>query len=487
MKLSSAMLGVFISFIVSPPAWAKDCVGDASICTGDTIYYDTGAGLQLGQVQSPLPVDMSGSFQVNGASVPYYDAASIARTTCTVDNHNHTLCPGDGVKVAKKEGIVLGVFPTGVAVVALPKQPVQELSSSDMIYFSPDCYEAKALANVIQGVGAIQNEIQIQAPQFCVLPLNHLKAAPVANPAPAPSVGPPAETCTEQAGPAMSQPSPNLAHFQQLLQQGQNAPLSDFLVLWYPQNTGNGLDSPLFACENQPEGYLMTPVNGPLGQQTTPQCTPDVIYSWDHWAVVQDMQTRLPDGQTWKGNPVSGQAASGTLFASLSPSATFGCGTTLIRVKLKPTTPFVSSGFGTQTGMVGVRQDGAYNDITVSDASLIQSWSYGTPEIYDEIVRDVLRYQSGGRVFAYNEMMYTIGVNQGGGIQRLYQQASDGHAMDEPTLKTNLLNLIRQILSGEGGVFYAGGTCRNRDLNFSTNDPSFIDPLPASALNLPAH
>jgi hypothetical protein len=106
------------------------------------------------------------------------------------------------------------------------------------------------------------------------------------------------------------------------------------------------------------------------------------------------------------------------------------------------------------------------HDFYISDGSVVDSWSFGTPQQYDEIVRDIIRLQSGKRGISY--------TSQGGPVGSL--PAWDGHVTNEYVIKQNLLEMIREILNGEGRIFYAKGSCRNLKRHFSTDKHSYMNP-----------
>jgi hypothetical protein len=308
--------------------------------------------------------------------------------------------------------------------------------------------------------------------------------APVAAPAVAPvpkvvatlATPPPLNAmikCDELATVSTGSDSPNYQYFKDLLARGSDAPLADFLKLWYPdRGDGTNLDSPFFACESEALGAFTQPGDN----QVPATCRPDVLYSWG--TVQKSHLTRHhPDGTEWTG-PVTTYnmaIANGTVFASISAVSTFGYGDTLMRFKIKPGTPFNFQQFGASAGEVSVRTY-IYHDFAISDSAVLESISVGTPEIYDEIIRDILRYQSGKRVSVYVS-------NQEAGIERLYAQAEDGNDQSELHLKRNLIEIIREITSGEGQVVYAKGSCRNRSRKFSTAYPNYIEPSALTPAN----
>jgi hypothetical protein len=282
--------------------------------------------------------------------------------------------------------------------------------------------------------------------------------------------------CNEAVDLGTGADSPNVQYFKDLYTRGQAAiqagtplDLSEFLKLWYPAHgDGSNLDSPFFACEDQPMGAF-TKADPTNPGAPAADCRPDILYSWGP-AVKMDILTNMVDGQAWSGAlNQGGQILNGTEFASISPVTTFGYGDYLFRFKIKKTTPYVFSSFGTTVGTIGVRQD-MYHDFAIADSGVVESVSVSTPEIYDEVVRDLLRFESGKQVSAYN-------VAAGTTIDRLFNQLVDGHDQSQTHLENNLLLMIGQILNGQGVLRYNQGVCRNHQLTFSTAYPAYFEPL----------
>lgn len=273
--------------------------------------------------------------------------------------------------------------------------------------------------------------------------------------------------CAEAPGPARAEDSKNKKYFESLLKRGQKAPLSAFLKLWYPDEPAIS-DSPFFACEEGPSNSLKLKAGEPLSED----CRPDTLYSWGTLAKLRSIASRIPDGGPWEKNVNIKQRL---IYASNSAVSTFGYGPYLVRFKIRKGIPFIGNKVE-EGASVGVSDP--WREYDFRESSAIESWSTGTPEIYDEVVRDILRYQSGARVESYTppeewpkRMKGTVE-----GLNRLYAQGEDGNIHDEKHLKEALLTLLRQILNKEGRVSYAPGACRNRARHFSTDKPSYINP-----------
>lgn len=274
-----------------------------------------------------------------------------------------------------------------------------------------------------------------------------------------------AAICSETPVAAQGDDSVHKKYFEELLKRGQKAPLGAFLKLWYP-DTPVVADSPFFACEDE-SGHLKLRA----GERLSEDCKPDTLYSWGSREKLRAFAARIPDGGPWD-KYVFGERS--IIYTSHSAVSTYGYGPYLVRFKVRRGVPVVANKF--QEASIGV--SAPIQEYDFLESSVIDSWSTGTPEIYDEVVRDILRFQSGERVGAYlflNEWPANV-KGKAEGLSRLYAQAVDGNRQDEKQLKEALLNLLRQILNGEGRIYYSSEACRNRALHFSTDKPSYINP-----------
>ncbi|MGE3262275.1 MAG: hypothetical protein AB7K68_10890 [Bacteriovoracia bacterium] len=282
------------------------------------------------------------------------------------------------------------------------------------------------------------------------------------------------EACEENLGPIAADSSPNYKYFQKLLSRGASAPLEDFLKLWYPADFNKSLPDPaIFACETAPMEKLKLEV----GEALPERCKPDTLYSWGSLAKMQAVSRNLADNATWP-HWVNPDIPGGFIFTSGSAVSTYGYGPYLIRFKMKEGTPFVAHKYGVPPEG-GVAAKIRYREFIFNESSTIDSFSYGTAEIYDEVVRDLIRYKSGQRVVSYTPPSRWLEVFQGKepkGLDRLYAQAEDGNIQNEKTLKIALLTLIKQILNKEGRIQYSKEACRNRLRHYSTSKPSYINP-----------
>ena len=160
----------------------------------------------------------------------------------------------------------------------------------------------------------------------------------------------------------------------------------------------------------------------------------------------------------WSGKP-NPIVPKGALYTSMSPVATYMYGEVPIRIKIRPKTSFVVDVFcDEETPHKPCYRNLIYQDFTIYDANVIESWSFGTAEHYDEIVRDILRISSGKRGIGYTQK-----APYGSGLNRLFSFGGfDGHRSDEESLKKVLLEMIRMILNNEGRIYYSDGACQPR-------------------------
>ncbi len=275
-----------------------------------------------------------------------------------------------------------------------------------------------------------------------------------------------AAECDQPFAPVTGNDSPNLAYFKTLT---PNSPLSAFMKLWYPDHEPDNDVAPYYyKCEPQAWQSLTGP-----GSDLPQSCAPDVLYSWGGDPKLKGFKWRMDDGGTWSGSPdPDAQVASGTVFASMSAVSTFMYGPIAIRFKIKPGVRFPFTSFGGAPGVVTYRTGSQYQDFAIDDTSVIESWSYDTPQMYDEIVRDAMRIASGKRAIKYE-----TGEPGGYGYDRLFSDGNiDGYENDSGVLTSRLYGMVQAILKGEGRVYYAKGACRNLDKNFETHKPTYMTP-----------
>lgn len=266
-------------------------------------------------------------------------------------------------------------------------------------------------------------------------------------------------------------------YFAGILAKGEAAPLNDFLKLWNEDTKEYQEDPYFFACQTYAWGALDIFEQKGEKRILPEKCRPDVLYSWADDIKVKNIAHHLADNKKWKGIPnpykVEKKLIQDPLSLAQTPAMTFGYGQILMRVRIKETGKFVRLTEREQPvkGEIETSPAGYMPEFSLSDSSLVESWSFGTPEIYDEIIRDLIRIQSNKRAQHY------FGDEERDGLEKIYLDALlDDHEFSEKVLKRNLLRLIDQILKGEGKVFYQKGACRSYENHYRTKKPTWFNP-----------
>lgn len=264
------------------------------------------------------------------------------------------------------------------------------------------------------------------------------------------------------------------AYFQNLYDNSLTASLKDYLHLWYPDREQETDNAWFFECQSTEWGPLdkMIKAGRPRLQD---DCKPDVLYTWGPLVKLQNMKSSMIDDQEWHGDPNPyGKFKNNILYMAMTPSGTFPYGTHLIRLKIKKEVPFFE-GDSYRELVPEVRfLSSFYQDFSLTDSSVIEGWSFGTPEIYDELVRDVRRLITNKRAQLYTILYSDLTDRQN--IAKIFGGRIDSYEANEQILKERFHNLIGQILRQEGRVIYQKGTCRNRHLFFKTNKPTYFNP-----------
>lgn len=274
-------------------------------------------------------------------------------------------------------------------------------------------------------------------------------------------------SCNEPFGPISADDSPNKSYFKDLLKRGESAPIDDFMKLWYPdQHAGADTEAFFNQCQQEPfKGFRWISPDQGLGP-----CAPDTLYSWGPKAKLVSIRNTLQDNKVWKGPANPGRL----LFTTFSAIGTFGYGLIPIRFKIKPSTQFAwehpDDGNTVQYFGFSVQQD-----YVIHDAAVIESWSFGTPEHYDEIVRDYLRFKSGQSWIGYIPYEANVGATFFG--KRSLFIRIDSHDFTEDGLRAALLEMIRMILNREGRIYYSKNSCRNRKFEFETRNATYVNPF----------
>lgn len=280
-------------------------------------------------------------------------------------------------------------------------------------------------------------------------------------------------------------PSVNKTYFEELLKLGMNAPIEKFFKLWNPDAKEFESDPYFFKCQKTPWGFINKTKFIGKSEMMIDECKPDVLYTWGSETKLDNILKALPDGKNWSGpaNPhkqmkeYASKNGVPILYMALTPASTYAYGPTLIRIKIKKGTPFRAQNYSAEKKEIGFWKDQLAQDFTLSDSSVIESISTGTEEIYDEMVRDLLRIQSNKRAQLYFYDPKDKDDSQRSSLDKLtgIGQLDDTY-FSEDKLKENLLHLIKTILEEKGKVHYQKDSCRSYDLHYKTEKPTYFNP-----------
>jgi hypothetical protein len=145
--------------------------------------------------------------------------------------------------------------------------------------------------------------------------------------------------------------------------------------------------------------HLVKSTNGIIDDE----CAPDTLYSWGGIDKLAWFIKNLGNGKNWP------EIFQRSLYTTQSPAATFGYGYFPIRIKIKPKTKYkflynvpVSTCEGLEEQGLITKEErksmvlarlaivGGYSfvDYIICNPNVIDSWSYGMQEHYNEIIRD---------------------------------------------------------------------------------------------------
>lgn len=219
-------------------------------------------------------------------------------------------------------------------------------------------------------------------------------------------------------------------------------------------------------------------MNGSLSDQ----CKTDTLYSWGDIAKIQALEGQI-GGHLTSWRPIR------TLYATRGPISTFGYGDLSIRIRLRDNVQFRQHNAflrcdlegDKHKGIVYLRADGYFSDWTFCDPDVIHSWSYGTPEHYDEIVQELI-----GHDVALKQNSSVIGwVEVYSGLH--HQKSSiffDGTIDDRKNysrrvLSQNMTTHLRWIENNSQGVVHfnpaLNQTEKTREKHFSTQYPTHFN------------
>lgn len=264
------------------------------------------------------------------------------------------------------------------------------------------------------------------------------------------------------AKPAAKKPaSSEVAYFTDLLSRADTAPITDFLHLWFPDDVHEVRASYLDTCVDIKHSRMILSSTGNIA----PECGPDVLYSWGPVEKLNQLRQELTDDGDWNKEINGGR----TVWATISPISTYSYGPVEIRFKFKKGTPYIH-GLNSSEPAVAEDTDGLM-DFLIDNGSIIESWSFGTPEQYDEIVKDISHFMTSTDVVTYTG----YGFSQPG-LENVYHAGvAEREAQNEATLRDRLTTMIRLILSGKGEIHYAKGVVHSREQHFATDHPTYFN------------
>lgn len=293
---------------------------------------------------------------------------------------------------------------------------------------------------------------------------------------------------------------PRYNKFKKLYDKGEQAKLDDFLILWdQGLKSKKNIDAYFFDCQSEPWGNIDTFEMVNELRYVSQACKPDTLYSWGPIEKLKNIKNNLPQNEEWRGDPNKREEVEVGTFTALTPVQTFGYGEIVIRFKIKDQTPvaigrgYVTNSSNTREERVGVRaRSDGFQDYTIETASFVESFSYGTPQIYDELVLDIKRYESKKRAQLYKtkaSLVLNYSEEPAGGEEDLERPLEDygldllrhlpnidRHDFSEGVLISRLRGLLKMILNEEGGVYYQKGVCANIDEHYQSKKPTYFNP-----------
>jgi len=439
-----------LPFFVTSALGAMTCDETKSICEGDMVYVAVDRQLHSGILSKFLP-DYKASIRLDTPEEGSFvvaqltDLASTRISTCA-QNGEAGICPGQLTKrrIASDEkyGIVLGVFQNHTVIVAEIGEPVRIFSPSEVEPFNPSLKESVSIRRRLGDYGHASG-----------------KAKPKA-------VTNASETCQHEQDQSKS---PNIDYFRWILSKGMNATLDELLVLWQPKDRLQQVDTYFLHCRNP--RYWNRPVQLDEQGRLIERCVPDVLYSWGSEAKLREIMQRIGALERWetKFNPKHPR-----VWATISAVGSFSYGLIPIRIKFKKETIFLntlSPRYPKST--VSINTSYPMNDFIINSPESIDSWSYGTAELYDEIVKDlrrILREPAKGYIAYFDYLSYYFG-----GKQNPLFTTTERDIAPRTALKQSLLMLVKQVLNNEGQVFFRPGSCQSRIEHYRTDKPTYFN------------
>lgn len=266
----------------------------------------------------------------------------------------------------------------------------------------------------------------------------------------------------------VEQPHENeISYFKDLLSRGMNAPIQDFLHLWYPNDVDPSVNTYFFDClENVNQHTFSHKI------MMKKNCIPEVLYSWGPKIKLENINANLKN-ENWKMIKANRPRF---LWATMSPVSSYSYGLIPIRFKMKKhysIDQMLSSDVSSELSAY----ENSLMDFIINNANAIESYSYGMPEHYDEIIKDIQQIASKKKSLQYSFNNTYLNLN---GMNRVYMSGVPERGdQDEVTLKRNLLEMIRMILNNEGAVIINPSLKMNsidlRTQHFSSERPTYFN------------
>lgn len=270
---------------------------------------------------------------------------------------------------------------------------------------------------------------------------------------------------------------------------GSSRGFRDYLHLFFPNRTNPLVGNSLRSCTN--EAQADQPVKTDAHGNIIEECLPDTLYSWGSLAKIRWLESFMGE-MGWSPEFPKNRDYIDTVA---NPTGSFGYGLYSIRIKLKPTVKFLSClGFTTTcedlpeaarkdtviaSAWGGGGSPSAALEYVICSPSVVESWSYGMPEHYDEIVKDVKWIT--GPAHHGDYQTYLRGLNKTSGhYEPLYftpypdpeMLNFDGTLYTEQGLKDRLLAHLVMVRSRNGAIHtnpqYRSNSKQERKLHFTS-------------------
>lgn len=239
-------------------------------------------------------------------------------------------------------------------------------------------------------------------------------------------------------------------------------------------------------CEVKDHNYHLTKnTKGILD----PECSPDTLYSWGSYEKIAWFLENLSDKDDWSGALPRG------LFTVHSPAATFGYGQIPMRIKIKPHVKFkllvnpqsstceglkklnlMTDDEATSTIFTRIRLDSdsfSFLEHLVCSKDVIESWSFGTAEHYDEILRDHT-WMTTQHVYNWESYLKRDGIDSYIGTDIDKQQYETDFSIQN---FNNQMNYLRILSTNEyGKVSAEKGNKVFKKRHFNTTKPIYFNP-----------